>query len=167
PARRESRGRPAPGRRSRTVARVSRQKYVLDAGLAQRGSVLRRTWRGGARAGGRIVANPGRIGDAPGVRRIARAPSVQLPEVTVAVRGGDDAALVEHEWLVTNGIGGYSSGTVAGVITRRYHGLLVAALANPLGRTVMLNAIDDELTPGQLEAFTLEGGVPTWRYRAA
>ncbi|MGC8495007.1 MAG: glycogen debranching enzyme N-terminal domain-containing protein [Syntrophobacteraceae bacterium] len=32
------------------------------------------------------------------------------------------------EWLVTNGLGGYASGTVAGAITRRYHGLLIAAL---------------------------------------
>lgn len=39
----------------------------------------------------------------------------------------------EHEWLVTNGLGGYASGTVAGLLTRRYHGLLVAALQPPLG----------------------------------
>ena len=38
------------------------------------------------------------------------------------------AAATRLEWLVTNGIGGYASGTVAGVLTRRYHGLLVAAL---------------------------------------
>src|SRR5262245_44650968 len=44
-----------------------------------------------------------------------------------------------REWLVTNGLGGYASGTVAGVVTRRYHGLLVAALPSPLGRIVMLN----------------------------
>src|SRR5512134_2807995 len=44
-----------------------------------------------------------------------------------------------REWLVTNGLGGYASGTVSGVVTRRYHGLLVAALPAPLGRMVMLN----------------------------
>ena len=33
-----------------------------------------------------------------------------------------------REWLVTNGLGGYAAGTVAGVVTRRYHGLLVASL---------------------------------------
>ncbi len=43
------------------------------------------------------------------------------------------------EWLVTNGLGGYASGTVAGFATRRYHGLLIAALPSPLGRTMMLN----------------------------
>jgi hypothetical protein len=47
--------------------------------------------------------------------------------------------LIETEWLVTNGLGGYASSTLAGVITRRYHGVLVSALPNPLGRTVMLN----------------------------
>ena len=42
--------------------------------------------------------------------------------------------LLTREWLVTNGLGGYASGTVAGVATRRYHGLLIAALPAPLGR---------------------------------
>ncbi len=36
-----------------------------------------------------------------------------------------------REWLVTNGIGGYAAGTVAGMLTRCYHGLLVAALNRP------------------------------------
>src|SRR5438045_4971500 len=44
-----------------------------------------------------------------------------------------------REWLVTNGLGGYAAGTVAGVMTRRYHGLLIASLPAPLGRFVMLN----------------------------
>ena len=44
-----------------------------------------------------------------------------------------------REWLVTNGLGGYAAGTVAGVVTRRYHGLLIASLPAPLGRIVMLN----------------------------
>src|SRR5690242_5318021 len=48
---------------------------------------------------------------------------------------------VRREWLVTNGLGGYASGTLAGTITRRYHGLLVAALPNPLGRTMMFNQL--------------------------
>jgi hypothetical protein len=41
--------------------------------------------------------------------------------------------LLTREWLVTNALGGYASGTVAGVPTRRYHGLLIAALPAPLG----------------------------------
>jgi hypothetical protein len=43
----------------------------------------------------------------------------------------NDLAVAEREWLVTNGIGGFASGTVSGNLTRRYHGLLIAAL-NPL-----------------------------------
>src|SRR3954451_17518294 len=57
----------------------------------------------------------------------------------------DGESLVTREWLVTNGLGGYASGTVAGVITRRYHGLLIAALPAPLGRTVMLSHLADEI----------------------
>ena len=41
---------------------------------------------------------------------------------------GDLPSSETREWLVTNGIGGYASGTIAGLLTRRYHGLLVAAL---------------------------------------
>src|ERR1700729_1162829 len=43
------------------------------------------------------------------------------------------------EGLVTNGLGGYASGTISGACTRRYHGLLIAALPIPLGRLMMLN----------------------------
>ncbi|HTZ57228.1 MAG TPA: amylo-alpha-1,6-glucosidase [Acidobacteriaceae bacterium] len=51
----------------------------------------------------------------------------------------------KREWLVTNGIGGYSSSTVAGMNTRRYHGLLVAATKPPLGRIVMLSQLEDAI----------------------
>ena len=91
-----------------------------------------------------------------------------------------------REWLVTNGLGGYASGTVAGVTTRRYHGLLVAALPAPLGRVLMLNhlyeryratdgttyefgseeRVGSELGPHaeHLTEFRLEAGLPVWRY---
>lgn len=92
-----------------------------------------------------------------------------------------------REWLVTNGLGGYASGTVAGVITRRYHGLLISALPAPLGRMVMLNHLlervrlpsgttvwlgdeQDVAGPnavdraGLLTEFRLELGLPVWRY---
>src|SRR5262245_16729960 len=52
--------------------------------------------------------------------------------------------LLEQEWLVTNGLGGYSSGTVSGAATRRYHGLLIAALPAPLGRVMMLNHLTEQ-----------------------
>src|SRR5882672_10023280 len=51
---------------------------------------------------------------------------------------GDLQAGLRREWLVTNGLGGYASGTLAGINTRRYHGLLVAALTPPVGRTVLV-----------------------------
>ena len=56
---------------------------------------------------------------------------------------GDLSQASTREWLVTNGIGGYASGTIAGLLTRRYHGLLVAALQPPLGRTLMLAKLDE------------------------
>jgi predicted glycogen debranching enzyme len=92
-----------------------------------------------------------------------------------------------REWLVANGLGGYTSGTVAGLVTRRYHGLLVAALPAPLGRIVMLNHLlervrlpardvlwlgDEDEVAGpntadrfeHLVEFRLELGLPVWRY---
>ena len=89
------------------------------------------------------MADSSGVGDAARrLRRVARSPLPQLPvyRQTPAERR-DLPALIEHEWIVTNGIGGYSSSTIAGIVTRRYHGLLVAALSNPLGRMVMLNAL--------------------------
>jgi len=49
----------------------------------------------------------------------------------------------KHEWIETNGLGGYASSTVAGANTRRYHGLLVAALRPPIERYVMLAKMDE------------------------
>ena len=57
----------------------------------------------------------------------------------------DPESLVTREWLVTNGLGGYASGTVPGVITRRYHGLLIAALPAPFGRMVMLSHVAEQV----------------------
>jgi predicted glycogen debranching enzyme len=48
-----------------------------------------------------------------------------------------------REWLETNGLGGYASGTVAGLHTRRYHGLLVAATKPPVGRAVLLSKFEE------------------------
>jgi predicted glycogen debranching enzyme len=79
----------------------------------------------------------------------------------------DAAGLIAREWLVTNGIGGYGSGTVVGVVTRRYHGLLIAALGAPFGRTVMLSHMTEEITDAAaLTEFRLEAGLPVWRYDA-
>lgn len=51
--------------------------------------------------------------------------------------------LSAKEWLVSNGIGGYASSSVIGANTRRYHGLLVAALNPPAGRTVMVSKVEE------------------------
>lgn len=98
---------------------------------------------------------------------------------------GDLDAAEKREWLVTNGLGGYASGTVAGTATRRYHGLLMAALQPPTQRTLLVAGVDESvhyldasyslathrwrsgfLSPkGYLliESFHLEGTKPVWR----
>jgi len=53
------------------------------------------------------------------------------------------------EWLETNGIGGFSSGTISGANTRRYHGLLTAATRPPLGRVTMLSKFEETLIIGE------------------
>jgi predicted glycogen debranching enzyme len=98
--------------------------------------------------------------------------------------------LLRREWLVTNGLGGYASGTISGVPTRRYHGLLIAALPAPLGRMVMLRHLREQLrfpdgtvvqiggeerdendlempAANFLTEFRLENGLPVWRYQVA
>ncbi|MGF1460703.1 MAG: amylo-alpha-1,6-glucosidase [Leptolyngbyaceae cyanobacterium] len=102
---------------------------------------------------------------------------------------GQLALAESREWLVTNGLGSYACGTVADVLTRHYHGLLLAALQPPLDRTLLLTKLDATVTYGeatyplqcdrwapdmvtghgyrQLERFVLEGTVPTWHYALA
>ncbi|HET9598966.1 MAG TPA: amylo-alpha-1,6-glucosidase [Anaeromyxobacteraceae bacterium] len=77
--------------------------------------------------------------------------------VRIAWRRGDPVdAMLEREWLVANGLGGYASGTLAGVATRRYHALLVAALPH-VGRVVALNRVADQLRVGGGEPVSLCG----------
>ena len=94
-----------------------------------------------------------------------------------------------REWLITNGIGGYASGTIPGVLTRHYHGLLVAALEPPVARTLLLTKLDETVDyNGQayqlfsnrwaggtiesqgclnLESFWLDGTSPVWNFAFA
>ena len=58
----------------------------------------------------------------------------------------DVQSALEREWLVTNGLGGYASGSIVGATTRSYHGLLVAALHPPVERTVLVSKVDEEVT---------------------
>ncbi len=95
---------------------------------------------------------------------------------------------IKREWLVTNGIGGFASGTITGANTRRYHALLCAALRPPVDRLVMLAKVDEELVsdgstyylgtneyPGRtlptgfvhLDEFTLDRGVASFSYKMA
>src|SRR5246127_1196309 len=65
----------------------------------------------------------------------------------------------QREWLVTNGIGGFASGTIAGSSTRRYHGLLFAALNPPAARTLLVGGVDEVIRIGE-QAFEL--GAHRW-----
>ncbi|HEY9816213.1 MAG TPA: glycogen debranching enzyme N-terminal domain-containing protein, partial [Candidatus Obscuribacterales bacterium] len=95
----------------------------------------------------------------------------------------------EREWLVTNGIGGYASGTVAGLLTRRYHGVLIAALNPPVRRTLLVTQLsetleydsnyfplhtsrwtNEQVDPtgyNHIQQFALEGSIPTWTFACA
>src|SRR5262245_59211306 len=55
------------------------------------------------------------------------------------------AEAVKNEWLETNGLGGWSSSSIIGCNTRRYHGLLVAATTPPAERTVLLSKLDETI----------------------
>jgi predicted glycogen debranching enzyme len=102
---------------------------------------------------------------------------------------GDLRTAETQEWLATNGIGGYASGTVAGSIARSYHGLLVAAVKPPGDRRLMCVKLDETLSyrgtcydlatnrweggivaPGgneNIQSFALEGSIPRWQYACA
>jgi predicted glycogen debranching enzyme len=74
----------------------------------------------------------------------------QPREVRVVYRRGDDAeGLVSREWLVTNGLGGYASGTLGGAATRRFHGPLVAVFPAPLARTLMVSHLAETARFGE------------------
>ena len=192
--------RPGPGAAARAAGRARAGRVLL----VERGPALRRQRH--AAAGDRrglAHARRGR-GRADARRRIGAATAMpsdraherrRCPEPIRRDRRGraPDAAdrrsrSLTREWLVTNGLGGYASGTVAGVPTRRYHGLLIAALPAPLGRIVMLNHLAEQLRlpdgtdrparrrgadaatrstlpgAGHLAEFRLEAGLPVWRY---
>jgi predicted glycogen debranching enzyme len=137
------------------------------------------------------MAHTRRDGDAAASRAAADLSENELTEPVRRLpwRGQAQAweDLVTREWLVTNGMGGYACGTVSGVPTRRFHGLLVAALPTPHGRTMMLNHLWEEIVlsggrtatiSGQehqddasaadvsrhLLEFRLEWGLPVWVY---
>ena len=91
-----------------------------------------------------------------------------------------------REWLLSDGLGGYASGTVAGSPTRRYHGLLFDAVTPPTGRRLLLHSVQERVLLGEdsfdlatnrwsdqsiaprgyehLTSFKLEGRTPTWTW---
>jgi predicted glycogen debranching enzyme len=58
---------------------------------------------------------------------------------------GNLSSALTREWLETNGLGGFSSSTITGLNTRRYHGLLVAATKPPVGRVLLLSKLEETL----------------------
>jgi predicted glycogen debranching enzyme len=98
----------------------------------------------------------------------------------------DPTVAEQREWLVTNGIGGFASGTISGNPTRRYHGLLIAALNPPVGRTQLVAKVEETASYDgtdcalatnrwvsgtvepqgyvHLQSFRLEGTVPVWQF---
>jgi predicted glycogen debranching enzyme len=123
-----------------------------------------------------------------------RVVAFQQLEIPIAVQFGREicgnlSAAESREWLVTNGIGGFASGTIAGGMARRYHGLLNAALQPPLGRTHLVATLDETVRYADatyalathrwasgavdpqgflyLESFRLEGATPVWTYALA
>jgi predicted glycogen debranching enzyme len=91
-----------------------------------------------------------------------------------------------REWWIANGVGGYAAGTIAGTLTRRYHGALIGVVDPPLGRRLVLAKVDATLDDGGnryplfanrwgdgqiapagqlgLENFRLDGAIPVWTY---
>jgi predicted glycogen debranching enzyme len=74
---------------------------------------------------------------------------------TEACRNFDQS--IQTEWLATNGLGGYASGTVAGANARKYHGYLVVAAKPPVQRYVVLSRVEDSVILGNA-ADSLAGG---------
>ena len=73
-----------------------------------------------------------------------------------AIEASENTDDLTREWLVTNGLGGFASGTVSGKITRRYHGLPIAALAWRLGRVVILSDLEVALERGDGDVVVLD-----------
>ena len=76
-----------------------------------------------------------------------------VPRLPQSVRFGREIcgeldSAERREWWLANGLGAYAAGTVAGSLTRRYHGLLIAPVQPPLGRHLLFAKADAELVDG-------------------
>jgi len=110
----------------------------------------------------------------------------RAPKLVRHIKVDQSTTELDREWIVTNGLGGYASGTIAGINTRRFHGWLIAALPAPHGRMMMLNHIEETLRIDDrtyhltaddlsratqtdtvspfLKSFRLEDGLPVFTY---
>ncbi len=108
-----------------------------------------------------------------------------MPHIITIIKDpkGDD--LIHKEWLMTNALGGFASGSISNVLTRKYHALLIAALHAPLGRTILLNHVEESIIQNKKEIiltqqrqgpnealpdiplteFKLKDGIPFWYYK--
>ena len=129
----------------------------------------------------------------PAPSRIRRAAGREGVSTPIVVHFGPEicgayGSATEREWLVTNGLGGFACGTVAGIQTRRYHGLLIASLPE-IGRTLLVSRVEEVLryAGGEyalsanrwasgtvepqgfrfIEEFHLAGSIPVWRFACA
>jgi predicted glycogen debranching enzyme len=114
---------------------------------------------------------------------------MNLPKLALdASSCSDPAHLIDSEWWLANGIGGYAGGSVSGILTRRYHGLLVAPVQPPLGRQLLFAKADAVVRVGErsvplhsnqwaggiiapqgyqtLKQFQLDGQMPLWLFEA-
>jgi predicted glycogen debranching enzyme len=118
----------------------------------------------------------------------ATPPALAIPKLVRFGRAicGDLQQAERREWWLPNGLGGYAAGTIAGSLTRRYHGLLIAPVDPPMGRRLVWAKADAELVDGEqhwplftnrwtggavspaghvhIESFHLDGAMPVWLF---
>src|SRR5215469_16297850 len=130
-----------------------------------------------------------RVGSGPRqspARRHQRSIAAPCPIRFTRAICGDLGQAERRKWWIANGLGGYASGTITGSLTRRYHGLLIAPVASPLGRRLILAKADATLIDGAhswplftnrwksgdiapaghvwIRSFHLDYSVPVWTY---
>src|SRR5947199_10573229 len=140
------------------------------------------------RAASGLLQAPAQDGASPNLRPSS---SISAPCPIRFARAicGDLGQAERREWWIANGLGGYAGGTIAGSLTRRYHGLLIAPVGSPLGRRLILAKADATLIEGarswplftnrwksgaispagyvRIGSFHLDYSVPVWTYEVA
>jgi predicted glycogen debranching enzyme len=131
-----------------------------------------------------MIPSPVQANGPPNVCRAS--PPVPAPIRFTRAICGDLAQAERREWWIANGLGAYAGGTIAGSLTRRYHGLLIAPIGSPLGRRLLLAKADATVIVGtqswplftnrwksgaiapaghlRIASFHLDNSVPVWSY---